>query len=157
MSSAEINEAVRILEKLLVVCADGARGYRHAADAVKEPRLHRVLARSAAHREAIECVLTGALVELGHKPSHHGSAIGAAHRAWLDALVILAADDPRTILRECERGERVTIEAFSSALGGSLPDAVHDVIQTQLGRVLEASASLRHEQSVLDDIDADGR
>ena len=95
-------------------------------------------------------MLTYALVELGHKPTHHDTVLGAAHRGWLDALGILSSDNPRQILHECERGERVTIEAFSAALGRALPTKVHDIVQSQLGRVLEASAALRHEQFLLE-------
>jgi hypothetical protein len=54
------------------------------------------------------------------------------------------------MLRECARGELETIEVFSAALGRGLPPNVHDVIQSQLRRVLEASATLRHEQDLLD-------
>jgi uncharacterized protein (TIGR02284 family) len=148
--TSETDDAVRVVEKLLAVCTDGARGYRHAADAVSTPRLHRILARSAAQREEIAHVLTCALVELGHKPAHHGTALGAAHRGWLDVLAILSSDHPRQILRECTRGELETIQVFSAALGRGLPPNVHDVIQSQLRRVLEASATLRHEQTLLE-------
>lgn len=146
-------ETVRVLEKLLVICAEGARRYRHAADAVKEPTLHRVLARGAARREEIVSVLTNALVELDREPTHHRSVAGAVHCEGLDALVIPSAQDERAVLHECARGERATLAAFASALGRSLPDEIHDVIQAQLGRVLETSSALRYAQRSLDQRD----
>lgn len=145
------DDAVHVLQRLLVVCADGAAGYRHAAAGVPERSIHAVLARNAAQREEMGCVLTYALVELGQKPSHHGSVAGAAHRRWLDALSAVKSDATKAILHECQRGERETIEAFTAALGRSLPERVHTVVQSQLGRVLEASAALGREVLALDE------
>ncbi len=143
--------AVDVLQRLLVVCADGTAGYRHAAAHVPDRSIHAMLARNAAQREEMESVLTYALVELGFKPSHHGSVAGAVHRRWLGALPAVKTNPTRAILRECQRGERETIEAFAAALGRSLPDEVHNVVQSQLGRVLEASAALGREVLALDD------
>ncbi|MDF2693905.1 MAG: hypothetical protein K0S65_2288 [Labilithrix sp.] len=152
MRAFRADDPVRVLERLLVLCADGAAGYRQAAAAVTEPRLHRRLARSAALREESGSVLTCALVALGRKPEHHGSLAGTMHRRWLDAVALVSPNGPLAILRECERGERETLEAFSTALGRSLPADVHSMVQSQLGRVLEASAALRGEIQALEDI-----
>ena len=143
--------AVDVLQRLLVVCADGAAGYRHAAAGIPDRTIHAMLARNAAQREEMESVLTYALVELGFKPSHHGSVAGAVHRRWLDALPAVKSNATRSILRECQRGERETIEAFAAALGRSLPNNVHNIVQSQLGRVLEASAALGREVLALDE------
>lgn len=154
-STPHRDDPIRVLERLLVLCADGAAGYRHAAAMVKSPeRLHQVLAQNAAHREEIESVLAYALVGLGEKPEHHGSIRGAVHRGWLDALAAFAPDAPnaiRAVLHECERGEQKTIEGFTAALGRSLPKEIHDAVQSQLGRVLEAAAALRRESMALDE------
>ena len=152
-STQPTDVAIDVLQRLLVVCADGAAGYRHAAAGIPDRSIHAMLARNAAQREEVESVLTYALVELGFKPSHHGSVAGAVHRRWLDTLPAVKADATRAILHECQRGERETIEAFSAALGRSLPTSVHNVVQSQLGRVLEASAALGREVLALDEGD----
>jgi uncharacterized protein (TIGR02284 family) len=151
MKPPRADDPGRVLERLLVLCADGAAGYREAAAAVAEPRLHRWLARSAAQREEIGSVLTYALVELGRTPEHRGSLAGAVHRHWRSAVVSVSPDGPHAILRECERGEQETIKAFSTALGRSLPADVHSTVQSQLGRVLVASAALRGEMQALEE------
>jgi uncharacterized protein (TIGR02284 family) len=131
-----IERSITTLRHLLDVCTDGIEGYRKAAEAISDPTIHRVLARNAAEREEIAAVLTNALVTLGHPPPHHGTIEGALHRGWLRALGVAHAGD--TILRECMRGERVTIDAFAEALASELPSEVRSVVQSQLSRVLTA-------------------
>jgi uncharacterized protein (TIGR02284 family) len=133
---------VKTLERLLAVCEDGVLGYRRAAAAIDEPRLHAALAAEAARREEVASVLAYALVDLGKKPSHHGSLEGALHRRWVDALAASRAGGAHAILNECVRGERATIYAFAEALAEDLPHAVRTVVQSQLGRVLEATEAL---------------
>jgi uncharacterized protein (TIGR02284 family) len=150
MSSKD--DPVQVLNHLLVLCSDAAAGYRGAAHAIADPNLRRMLERNAADREEIASVLTYKLVELGHKPAHHGSALGAAHRAWLVATATLDPGDTVALLDACATGERETLAQFSAALGRPLPDDVHAVVQSQLGRVLSASAALQHARS-----DVEGR
>jgi len=143
--TASAADVIRVLSHLLSIAHDGVEGYHQAACAIPvatAPRLHRFLAANAATREEIVSVLTNTLVEWGYKPPHHGSLAGAAHRRWLD-LVGKLASDPKAILDECERGEEKMLQAFAHGLGRSLPASVHAVIQSQLARVLTASAALR--------------
>jgi uncharacterized protein (TIGR02284 family) len=133
---------VKTLERLLAVCEDGVLGYRRAAAAIDDPRLRAPLAAEAARREEVASVLAYALVDLGTKPSHHGSLEGAIHRRWVDALAASRAGGAHAILKECLRGERATIYAFAEALAEDLPYAVRTVVQSQLGRVLEAAETV---------------
>jgi uncharacterized protein (TIGR02284 family) len=141
-SSHTNDEAIRALVHLLVICEDGVEGYRHAAAAVDDAAIQRVLAANAARREEVVSVLGYALVALGKKPPHHhGSLEGAVHRAFLDLEKLVGASG-RTITRECQRGERATIAAFAETLALDLPADVKATVQSQLGRILEASEAL---------------
>lgn len=143
LGSMEPKEAIEVMEHLLELCADGVEGYRHAAEGMTDPALRRELHARSAEREEIVAVLTNALVELGHKPRHHGTVLGAAHRRWMDFLARAKHDPTLTLLDECARGEHDTIEAFVRAAGRPLPAPVLDVVRTQLGRVIRAGAALR--------------
>lgn len=155
MKPAKSDDPVNVLEHLLDLCVDGIEGYRLASTAVREPAwLSRALVSAAADREGIAMALTAALGELGHVIKPHGTVAGAAHRALLEVINVYSADAPhaiRQILLECERGERRAIEAFSHALGRTLPEHVRAVIQSQFGRLIEAGATLRREISTLED------
>jgi uncharacterized protein (TIGR02284 family) len=134
------HDDIRVLEQLLVSCQDGVEGYRRAAGDVEDEHVRRFLEHAAAEREEIASVMTNALVALGYKPAHHGSALGAVHRRWID--VVARARSTSAILHECQRGERETLAAFSSAAGRELREDVREVVQSQLGRLLQASAAL---------------
>jgi uncharacterized protein (TIGR02284 family) len=147
-------DPVRVLERLLECCVDGMEGYRLASTVVKEPAwLLRALTSAASEREAVVLALQSTLAELGCKTIPHGSVRGLAHRGLMEALAAFAPDAPeaiRSILHECERGERKAIEAFSHALGRTLPDDARRVVQAQFGRLLEASAALRSEVAMVE-------
>lgn len=158
MKPEKRDDPAHILERLLELCVDGVEGYRLASGVVKEPAwLSRALASAASSREAVAMALTSALNELGHMVKPHGTVAGAAHRALLEALKVYSSDAPhaiRQILHECERGERRALEAFSHALGRTLPEHVRAIIQLQFGRLIEASATLRREIATLEDTGA---
>lgn len=126
------------LLSLLHVCADGVAGYRHAAAAIREPKLHATLWQNASEREEVSAVITNTLIARGKKPDHNGSTKGAVHRAWLDAIAALEADNASSVLRECERGDVATCDAFEDVLSGELPADLRTTLEDQLKRVFEA-------------------
>jgi uncharacterized protein (TIGR02284 family) len=142
MSTIEGDEAesTRALERLLAVCQDGVAGYDRAASKVPDPHLREELAGLAADRAEIAGVLVYALGRSA--PPHHGSFRGAVHRKWLDAVAALERAPTHAVLRECRRGEQQTLHAFTEALGKDLTERARAAIQSQLGRVLAASALL---------------
>jgi uncharacterized protein (TIGR02284 family) len=156
MKRQKVDDPARVLARLLERCVDGMEGYRLASSVVKEPAwLARALASAACEREAVVNVLTSTLEELGSHAVAHGSLRGTAHRGLMEALTAFSPNAPeaiRTILRECERGERAALEAFSHALGRTLPDEIRRVVQAQFGRLLEASAALRREVAAIDEL-----
>jgi uncharacterized protein (TIGR02284 family) len=149
MHHAKHTPSIDALQKLLSVCSDGIAGYRHAASAVTEPEAHEFAAQAAAEREEIASVLTVALRALGVHPDHHGSAMGAAHRAWLDAIATLDPGSTPSILRECERGEKETVASFQHVLELGLPKGTREVIQSQLDRIHERRSSLARMRDAL--------
>ena len=135
--STESTDGAHALERLLTVCSDGVEGYRRATASVRAPNLHALLQRNEVEREEIASVLTNALVELGANRDHHrGSLTGALHRHWMGALRATHADD--VIVRECVRGDEVTLAAFAEALSHELPAEIRDRVHVQRGRVASA-------------------
>ena len=136
-ATGDPTEAVRALARLLTVCADGVEGYRAAAAKIGTPHLRAMLLRNEVEREEITSVLTNALSELGGKHEHRGSLAGAVHRGWVVGFFGRThADD--AIVRECRRGDQVTLGAFAEALGHDLPPAIRERVEAQLRRVLNA-------------------
>jgi uncharacterized protein (TIGR02284 family) len=147
-------ETAGILTHLINLCTDGAEGYRHAARSIDDPRVHRVLVENAARRDEIAAVLTSAVVARGQRPGHQASLEGRAHRAWLDTIAALRPNSTHAILRECARGEGETMDAFAEALALQLDDDARNLLQSELGRILDAIAELNR---VANDLDARAR
>lgn len=133
MMTTEPIQGAHVLERLLTVCSDGVEGYRRAAASVQAPHLHALLQRNEVEREEIASALTNALVELGGRRAHGGSLTGALHRGFLGALHATHADV--AIVRECMRGDEVTLAAFAEALSHELPADVRAQVDVQRGRV----------------------
>lgn len=140
MTTTEPTDGAPTLERLLTICSDGVEGYRRATTIVRDPHLHALLQRNEVEREEIASVLTNALVEIGAKRDHRGSLMGALHRGWMGALRATHADD--AIVRECVRGDEVTLAAFTEALSHELPAQVRHRVHRQRGRVASALARL---------------
>jgi uncharacterized protein (TIGR02284 family) len=130
------------LMTLLRLCADGVAGYRHAALAIREPKLHTALWQNASEREEIGAVITNALVSRGVKPDHEGSAKGAVHRVWLDAIAALESNNTAAILHECERGDVVTCNAFEDAIDDPAASNVREMLVELLSKVFAARARI---------------
>ena len=136
MTTTESTDGAHALERLLTICSDGVEGYRRATASVRAPHLHALLQRNEVEREEIASVLTNALVEIGAQREHGGSLKGALHRGWLGALRTTHADG--AIVRECMRGDEVTLAAFTEALTHSLPADIRQRVDVQRGRVASA-------------------
>lgn len=137
MTTTEQNDGAHALERLLTICSDGVEGYRRATAAVRAPYLHALLQRNEVEREESASVLTNVLVEIGANRDHHrGSLTGALHRGWMGALRATHADN--AIVRECVRGDEVTLAAFTEALSHELPAQIRDRVHVQRGRVASA-------------------
>ena len=136
MTTTEQSDGKRALERLLTICSDGVEGYRRGAASVRAPHLHALLQRNEVEREEIVSVLINALVELGAKRDHGGSLTGALHRGWLGALRATHAE--HAVLRECVRGDEVTLAAFAEALSHDLPTDIRARVDIQRGRVASA-------------------
>lgn len=140
---ARAKDAVHILDQLVTLCGDAILGYREAARVTVDSEVRSLLERNASEREEIASVLTYKLIELGHEPRHDRSIAGAIHRRYLETMAAVTPGDPARVLDACATGERETLAQFSFALGQALPDDVHNVVQSQLGRVLSACAALQ--------------
>ncbi len=136
MTTTERTQGAHALERLLTICSDGVEGYRRATASVRAPYLQALLQRNEVEREEIASVLTCALVEVGGKRDHGGSLTGAIHRGLLGALHVTHADD--AIVRECIRGDEVTLAAFTEALSHELPQDIRARVDVQRGRVASA-------------------
>lgn len=121
---------ISVISRLVEICENGERGFRRAAEAVKDPHLATILLDYAAQREQFGSQLMYQVSRLGGRPEKHGTLAGGAHRRWIRVRAVLGADDA-AILEECERGERCALRAYRNALKLKLPSQARDIAEQQ--------------------------
>jgi uncharacterized protein (TIGR02284 family) len=135
---AERTERV-VLNHLIETCTDAARGFRTAADHVKDPGLKAVFTEIAAQREQFAADLLPHAQRLGGPPPVDGTTAAALHRGWIDLIAKLRHDD-RAIVAEAARGDGVTLQVFQDAIQGMLPPETRDLVERELLAVASAHA-----------------
>jgi uncharacterized protein (TIGR02284 family) len=120
-----------VLRHLIETCRDAERGFRTAADEVKEPELKRLFLRLAEQRRRFAGTLLPFAQQLGGPPAGDGTTAGALHRAWMRLKATVAGNPDRAVLEEAARGERVALAAYDEAVNDLVPPAVRDVIEAQ--------------------------
>jgi uncharacterized protein (TIGR02284 family) len=127
---AERNER-STLNHLIETCLDGERGFRYAANHVRDPAVKALFLEIATQREQFADQLRPYAQRLGGADEADGSFAGALHRGWITIRDALGGHDDATIIREAERGERIALTAYEEALNGMLPPTARDVIERQ--------------------------
>jgi len=131
------DNAVSVLNNLIETCKDGERGFKSAAEALKNPATRTKFLAYSSERGRMGRDLQAEVRRLGGDPEKSGSAAGSLHRGWLDLKAVLTGHDDHAIVAEAERGEDVATSVFEAALKESLPAPAQ-------ARVQEFAAKVRH-------------
>jgi uncharacterized protein (TIGR02284 family) len=123
--------ATDVLNRLIVVCQDGEKGFDTAADAIKDQSLKAELMQYSQDRRACISELVRALGAIGEQPGDGGSISGAMRRGWMNIIEAISDDNEHAILAACERGEDATVEAYSDAMSVPLPSPLNGLIAMQ--------------------------
>ena len=123
------------LNHLIETCTDAARGFRSAADHVRDDRLKSFFNEVAEQRERFAAALLPHAQRLGGDAPADGTRAAVLHRGWIDLKSRISGHDDRAILWEAERGDGVTLHVFKEAVEGMLPPDVRDLIETQCAEI----------------------
>ena len=139
-------DAVSTLRELISICRDGQEGFRNASEhIVDDPDLKKLLSSYSLQRAKFAGDLESQMITLGehHPELEDGSITAAAHRGWLNLKSVLHTNNNQSILKECERGEDVALEAYNKALSHHLPEPVHELVQEQRHEIAATHNTLR--------------
>ena len=124
-----------VLNRLIAICRDGERGFRYAANHVRNPTVKGLFLEIASQREQFASSILPQAQRLGGASEPDGSAAGALHRGWMTIKDAVGGHEDAAIIREAERGERIALGAFEDALEGMLPPGARDMIEQQCAAV----------------------
>jgi uncharacterized protein (TIGR02284 family) len=124
-----------VLNRLIQTCRDGERGFRYAANHVRDATVKSLFLEIASQRDEFAGEILPHAQRLGGATEPDGSMVGALHRGWMTIKDTMGVHDDATIIREAERGERTALAAYEDALNGMLPPTARDVIERQCAQV----------------------
>jgi uncharacterized protein (TIGR02284 family) len=131
-----------VLNHLIAVCRDGARGFRLAADHTVTPHLKRVFDEASFQRQVFAEELVPFAERLGGQTTPAGTPAGTLHRGWMKFKDAVAHYDEPLILAEAIRGEREAGDAYADAVMSFLPPEAREVIEQQYSAVLATQREL---------------
>jgi uncharacterized protein (TIGR02284 family) len=123
------------LNRLIATCRDGERGFRYAANHLRDATVKGLFLEIASQRERFAAEILPYAQRLGGATESDGSFAGALHRGWMTLKDAVGEHDDAAIIREADRGERSALAAYEDALDGMLPPAARDVIERQCAEV----------------------
>ena len=134
----ENEKVIGILEDLVETSRDGQKGYREAAEHVKDPELRTFFSQQSSERGRFVTELQSQLRRLGEdEPENTGSVAGTINRTWLDLKASLGGGDT-AILNSVEQGEDSAKEAYEEALEEPLPENIVLIVRQQAQSVIAA-------------------
>ncbi len=117
MTASEHNEKlIESLQEILQKNYDAEEGLKQVMQKTDSPNLRDWLQNKAAERNAFAEELGLELKKLGAEPDSAGSFSGTLHRVWIDVKTALSTNKDETILEECIRGDRASVEEYEEQL-----------------------------------------
>jgi uncharacterized protein (TIGR02284 family) len=138
-------QTVSTINNLIETLKDGEKGFRDAAEAVRDAQVKTLFRDLSQQRSRFATELQGEAKSLGEsEPEDSGSASGAMHRAWIGLKSAITSQDDHAILAECERGEDSAVKEYREALDQSdLAGEVRTIVQRQFTEVKAAHDKVR--------------
>ncbi len=140
-----ITSIASILNGLIETCKDGQKGFRCAAENVKNTDYKMLFSDLSMQRQHFAGELKRLAANLGAPLQHGGSFSGSLHRGWMALKAAITSGDDRAILEECERGEDAAeAEYRDAAEREDLPQKVRNVLRDQAIGVQAAHERVHH-------------
>ncbi|SEU24503.1 ferritin-like domain-containing protein [Stigmatella erecta] len=131
-------DVIDVLNDLIEYSKDGEKGFKAAADDVKNPELKSFFVQRAGECANAAAELQGEARRLGGDPETSTSVSGDLHRGWVNLKSMLTGKDEEAVLNEVERGEDHALKAYKDAreklikLGRTFSDSAYVLVERQL-------------------------
>lgn len=144
-------EVVEVLNHLLERNYDAEKGYKKAAEDIKNSLLQDFFRDYSGQRYNFGHELKDEIRKLGGEPDKGSSVKGDIHRAWIDVKSLVTGKDTEAVVKECIRGEQKALEDYEDALRrADLPPTSREVVQRQHDRIQNAVNRLNQIEKLAD-------
>jgi len=142
---AQQKEPLSTINNLIETLKDGEKGFKEAADAVRDPQLKSLFQQYSQQRHRFASELQAQAQSLGEsKPGKSSSAAGAMHRAWINLKSAVTSGNDKAILAECERGEDSALHEYEEAIQDGLTGAAREIVARQFTEIKSAHDRVRN-------------
>jgi len=142
---AQQKEVISTVNSLIETLKDGEKGFKGAADAVKDLQLKSLFQEYSQQRSRFANELQTQARSLGESdPEKTSSTVGAMHRAWINLKSAVTSGDDKAILSECERGEDSAVHEFEEAMHDGLTAPLQDIVSRQYSEIKSAHDRVKH-------------
>ncbi|MCG9971183.1 ferritin-like domain-containing protein [Christiangramia crocea] len=132
-------EISSMLNELLEKNYDAEKGYKLAADKVKDKNLQNFFAARAQERYDFGHELKSEIRNFGEAPSDGSSLAGDTHRSWMNLKASLSNDTDEAVLEEAIRGEKAAVEEYEKVLKKSeIPASTGNILMKQKNAIVAA-------------------
>ncbi len=136
------------LNDLLEKTYDAEKGFKQAAENVKETKLKTFFESKAAERYNFGHELKTEIKSFGQEVDKGDSLTSKAHRAWMDLKAFFSSDNDEAMLEEVIRGEKAAIEEYNEILAETaLPPTTLEILTRQrdiIQKELAVISNLEH-------------
>ncbi len=127
------------LNDLLEKNYDAEKGYKFAAENVKNPSLKSFFSERAKERNDFGHELKSEISTLGEKPDKGSSLKGDIHRTWMNLKTTFSSDKEEALLEEAVRGEKAAVEEYNEVLEDeNLPPSTANLLMKQRNAITTA-------------------
>ncbi len=136
-----------ITEDLVEVLKDGAEGFAHAADKLRDSSRADLASKFdgySSQRSRFASELETMAAAYGDDIDETGSVTAAAHRLWMSAKDALSGSDPEGVLDVAEQGEDHAVEKYETALAAEISPDLRAVLQRQFAEVKTAHDEVKN-------------
>lgn len=127
------------LNSLLEKNYDAEKGYKLAAEKVKNPQLKSFFEKQAKNRYDFGHELKGEIANFGGSPDKGTSLKGDVHRGWMNLKASLAGDKDEAVLEEAVRGEKTAVEEYNDVINhAEVPASTGNVLMKQRNSITSA-------------------
>lgn len=138
-------EVIKCLNELLTKNYDSEKGYKTAAENVRDPKLISMFNRYGKQRYDFGHAIKNEIKLIGGEPDKGTSFTGDVHRAWMDFKIAFTDDNKEQMLAECVRGEKACLEDYNDKLDKiAMPASTRNMIIGQRDAVLDAFNTMEY-------------
>ncbi|MHA6280469.1 ferritin-like domain-containing protein [Salinimicrobium sp. CAU 1759] len=132
------------LQELLEKNYDMEKDYRTARERAKDPALKDFFKKQAVKKNHFATEIDKQLHSLNEHPKDPGSTVAGLNRTWINLKSSLGKDTDKSLIEECLRGEKNSVEEYENKLRkNNFPPRIGEVLRKHLTEIRASISELK--------------